>query len=325
MKISIIGGGALGSALALNYASNQKKVTVWNRTRKTTEEILEYKFYPNQKPSPTKCINFLETTNSIEEVVYDSNVILLCIKAQSVYQFLKKYSSYLISKTVVFCSKGIDSERLLFQTEIGEKFLNKNHLAVLTGPGFAADIMAEKPVALTLACQDKKIGNKIQNLISTSSIRPYLSSDIVGAQIGGSLKNVIAIACGITEAKGLGDSARIAVMTRGFTEIKKIGLALGCELETLMGLSGLGDLTLTCNSTQSRNFNYGKQLVYKKFHTKEQTIEGKYTATAACVLADKFGVDVPIMKSVNSTIKGKISIDNAINYLLSRPLGTEIE
>ncbi len=325
MKISIIGGGALGSALALNYASNQKKVIVWNRTRKTTEEILEYKFSNNQRISSQKCIEYLETTNSIEDVVHDSNLILLCIKAQSVYQFLKKYSSFLISKTVVFCSKGIDSESLLFQTEIGDKFLNKSHLAVLTGPGFAADIMAEKPVALTLACQNKKIGNEIQNLISTSSIRPYLSSDIVGAQVGGSLKNVIAIACGITEAKGLGDSARIAVMTRGFTEIKKIGLVLGCELETLMGLSGLGDLTLTCSSTRSRNFNYGKQLACENFQTNEKTIEGKYTVAAACLLADQFGLDVPIMKSVNSTITGKISIDYAINYLLSRPLGKEIE
>ena len=296
MKISIIGGGALGSALALNYASNQKKVIVWNRTRKTTEEILEYKFSNNQRISSQKCIEYLETTNSIEDVVHDSNLILLCIKAQSVYQFLKKYSSFLISKTVVFCSKGIDSESLLFQTEIGDKFLNKSHLAVLTGPGFAADIMAEKPVALTLACQNKKIGNEIQNLISTSSIRPYLSSDIVGAQVGGSLKNVIAIACGITEAKGLGDSARIAVMTRGFTEIKKIGLVLGCELETLMGLSGLGDLTLTCSSTRSRNFNYGKQLACENFQTNEKTIEGKYTVAAACLLADQFGLDVPIMK-----------------------------
>lgn len=212
---------------------------------------------------------------------------------------------------------------MLLQTEIGEKFLNKNQLGVLTGPGFASDIINQKPIALTLACKNKKIGKSIQGCLSTSSIRPYLSSDIVGAQVGGALKNVIAIACGITEAKGLGDSARVAVMTRGFSEIKEIGLALGCDLETLMGLSGLGDLTLTCSSMKSRNLNFGKNLVLQKSTKNYATVEGRETASAACHIAERFGLEIPIMKSVDLVIKGTIAIDEAINSLLSRPLRRE--
>ena len=327
MKISIIGGGSLGSALAFNYCSNSKYVSIWNRTKITNQTLLDLSKLLNKKKSLRNSQKLFTITSSLEEAVHDANVVLLCIKAQSVFEFLNKYSSFLISKPIVFCSKGIDSKTLLFQTEIGEQFLNKNHFAVLTGPGFAKDIMAQKPIALTLACKDNEMGNSIQNFLSTPSIRPYLSSDIIGAQLGGSLKNVIAIACGITEAKGLGDSSRIAVMTRGFSEIRKIGLALGCNPETLMGLSGLGDLSLTCNSKLSRNFNYGKKLVsdVKNSRNTFDTIEGKETAAAACEIADKFSLDVPIIRLVNYVIKGTIEIDAAINSLLSRPLRKEIE
>ena len=320
MKISIIGGGALGSALAFNYAFNQKKVCLWNRTTITTEELFQ-----RHQPINKNILDHLDIKQSIAETVKDSDAILICIKAQAVYNFLREYSSFLISKPVVFCSKGIDSENLLLQTELGEKTLKKTPLAVLTGPGFASDILAQKPIALTLACKDKETSNTIQALLSTSSIRPYLSSDIIGAQVGGALKNVIAIACGITEGKDLGVSARTAIMTRGFTEINKIGLALGCESETLIGLSGLGDLTLTCNSIRSRNFNYGKELALERLKKDNNTIEGKGTAAAAYQIANHFGLDVPIIKSVFSVIKGTIGIDEAITSLLSRPLKSEMD
>ena len=151
MKISIIGGGALGSALAFNYAFNQKKVCLWNRTAITTEEFLQ-----RHQPINNKILDHLDIKKSIAETVEDSDAILICIKAQAVYSFLREYSSFLISKPVVFCSKGIDSENLLLQTDLGEKTLKKTPLAVLTGPGFASDIFAQKPIALTLACTDKE-------------------------------------------------------------------------------------------------------------------------------------------------------------------------
>lgn len=323
MKIAIIGTGALGSSLAINYAANKKKVNIWNRTAINVSKLSDLNNRTNQKRPFINFLKYCNIKNSVEEVVQGSTTILLCINAQSVHIFLRKYSHFLQTKTVVFCSKGIDTKSLLLQTEIGEKFLEQNQLAVLTGPGFSADIISQRPIALTLACLNKKTGKTIQDLLSTPSIRTYLSSDIIGAQIGGSLKNVIAIACGITEARGLGDSAKIAVMTRGFNEIKKIGLALGCELETLIGLSGLGDLALTCTSTQSRNLNYGKNIASKKPTIHQYTVEGKYTATAACKIADKFDLDIPIIRSVDQIIRGIKGIDFLIESLLSRPLRTE--
>ena len=323
MKIAIIGAGALGSSLAFNYAANKKKVNIWNRTAIGVEKLSELINQTNQKRASKNFLKYCKIKNSVEEVVQGSTTILLCINAQSIHFFLRKYSHVLQSKPVVFCSKGIDTETLLLQTEIGEKFLEKKQLAVLTGPGFSSDIIIQKPIALTLACINEKTGKTIQDLLSTPSIRTYLSSDIIGAQIGGSLKNVIAIACGITEARELGDSAKIAVMTRGFHEIKKIGLALGCELETLLGLSGLGDLALTCTSTQSRNLNYGKNLASKKPKNHQCTVEGRYTATAACKIADKFDLDIPIIRSVDQIIRGIKEIDFLIESLLSRPLRTE--
>ena len=323
MKIAIIGSGALGSSLAINYATNKKKVNIWNRTTINVEKLFDLN---NQKNQTRPSINFLQycnIKNSVEELVQGSTTVLLCINAQSVHFFLRKYSHFLRSKPVVFCSKGIDTKTLLLQTEIGENFLKQRKLAVLTGPGFSADIISQKPIALTLACINEKIGKTIQEQLSTPSIRTYLSSDVIGAQIGGSLKNVIAIACGITEARGLGDSAKIAVMTRGFNEIKKIGLALGCELETLLGLSGLGDLALTCNSTKSRNLNYGKNLASKKPKNHLWTVEGRDTATAACKIAEKFDLDIPIIRSVDQIIRGIKGIDFLIESLLSRPLRAE--
>ena len=323
MTIAIIGTGALGSSLAINYAANKKKVNVWNRTAINVDKLYDLNEQTNQKRPYINFSKYCNIKNSVEEVVQGSKTILLCINAQSVNIFLREYSHFLRSKTVVFCSKGIDTKTLLLQTEIGEKFLKQRQLAVLTGPGFSADIISQKPIALTLACINEKMGKTIQDLLSTPSIRTYLSSDVIGAQIGGSLKNVIAIACGITEARGLGDSAKIAVMTRGFNEIKKIGLALGCELETLLGLSGLGDLALTCTSTQSRNLNYGKDLASKKPKNHQCTVEGRYTATAACKIADKFDLDIPIIRSVDQIIRGIKGIDFLIESLLSRPLRTE--
>ena len=323
MKIAIIGSGALGSSLAINYAANKKKVNIWNRTAISVEKLSDLNNQANQNRASKTFLKYCKIKNSVEEVVEGSSTILLCINAQSIHFFLRKYSHFLQSKPVVFCSKGIDTESLLLQTEIGEKFLEKKQLAVLTGPGFSSDIIIQKPIALTLACVNQKTGKTIQDLLSTPSIRTYLSSDVIGAQIGGSLKNVIAIACGITEARGLGDSAKIAVMTRGFNEIKKIGLALGCELETLLGLSGLGDLALTCTSTQSRNLTYGKNLASKKPKNHHYTVEGRYTATAACKIADKFDLDIPIIRSVDQIIRGIKGIDFLIESLLSRPLRTE--
>ena len=180
MKIGIIGTGALGSSLAINYAANKKKVNIWNRTAINVGKLSDLNNRTNQKRPFINFLKYCNIKNSVEEVVQGSTTVLLCINAQSVHVFLRKYSHFLRSKTVVFCSKGIDTKSLLLQTEIGEKFLEQKQLAVLTGPGFSADIISQKPIALTLACLNEKTGKTIQDLLSTPSIRTYLSSDIIG-------------------------------------------------------------------------------------------------------------------------------------------------
>ena len=258
-------------------------------------------------------------------VVENSDVILLCIKAQSMFDFLAVNFNSFKNKPLVFCSKGIDTKYCLFQTEIAEKFLDKKLFSVLSGPGFASDIVREKPIALSLACKNVNLGKKVQHMISSPSIRIYLNNDLIGTQLGGALKNVIAIACGIADANELGEGAKSAIITRGFYEIRQIGKTFGCKIETLFGLSCLGDLTLTCNSKLSRNYNFGlkigKNLKNNKHH--KETIEGEKTANAAFLISEKYQLDLPIIKTVNKLIIEDIDTKKAIKKLLERPLKKE--
>ena len=323
MKITVIGAGHLGSALSLNLSYYQKKVTLWNRTPITKKIIWQrYSSVISEEVFRDFSQN-LEIEPSLVEAINRSDILLICIKAQKVNSFLKMHYKMMRSIPIVFCSKGIDKNNLLLQTDIGRKYLNDRYFGVLTGPGFATDIIALKPIALSLACKKKKLGIFLQDALSTQSIRPYLVNDLIGAQIGGSLKNVIAIACGISDGKGLGDSTRTAVMTRGFQEMQKISWALGGRHNTLMGLAGLGDLTLTCNSKISRNYKYGFRIGSKRVKQFNETVEGKDTAYAAYLIAKSHKIDAPIIKLVNYVIQEKITVDHAIKKLIARPLKNE--
>ena len=322
MKIGIIGSGQFGSSLAYNLSNNGKKINLWNRTNINNEIILKKLNSLNNGKFIKKLNPNLKITTRLNNVVNNVDIILVCIKAQSLFEFLKHNHSFFMDKPIVFCSKGIDSKYCLFQTEIGTRFLNSKFFSVLSGPGFASDIIKQKPIALSLACNKENLGKKIQTIISSSNIRIYLNNDLIGTQLGGAVKNVIAIACGIVDAKELGESAKSAVITRGFFEIRQIGRALGCNIETLFGLSGLGDLSLTCNSKLSRNYNFGLNLVRNRKNKKE-TVEGKKTASAAILISQKYQLDLPIIETVNNLIKGNIEIDKAIKNLLERPLKKE--
>ena len=229
---------------------------------------------------------------------------------------------------IVLCSKGIEIETLSLMSEIAEAIIPNNPLAVLSGPSFAIDVVNNKPTAVTLASKDLNIGKNIADSISLPKFRPYLSEDVIGAQIGGATKNVIAIAAGVVEGQNLGDSARAATIARGYSEINRLAVALGGQEETLSGLSGIGDLLLTCSSVTSRNFSLGIKLgqgLSKEEATNNlsSVAEGMYSAKAIDKLSNKLGIEMPITNAVNDLIEKNRSVDEIIDNLLSRPIKKE--
>ena len=266
--------------------------------------------------------------NNLDNVI-NCDLLLMVTPSQFMRSVLEDIKDNLNdSIPVVLCSKGIETKTLSLMNEITQSIIPKNPLAILSGPSFAIDVVNNKPTAVTLACKDLSIGKNIADSISLPTFRPYLSEDIVGAQIGGATKNVIAIAAGVVEGQNLGDSARAATIARGFSEINRLAVALGGQEETLSGLSGMGDLLLTCNSITSRNFSLGIKLG-KGLSAEEATdglssiAEGMYSAKAIDKLSKKLGVEMPITNAVNDLIEKKRSLDEIIDDLLSRPIRRE--
>jgi glycerol-3-phosphate dehydrogenase (NAD(P)+) len=229
---------------------------------------------------------------------------------------------------MVVCSKGIEIQsRQLLSTIIREEC--PNPVAILTGPSFASDLALGKPTAATLACNDKYLSERLQTALTSKNLRLYRSDDIVGAQIGGAVKNVIAIGCGIIEGLQLGESARAALVTRGLAEIARLTVALGGQRETLMGQCGVGDMMLTCASKQSRNFSFGflmgqGQPAFNILANRKSVTEGVYTARATVQLAKDFDVDMPIVECVHACIEGKLALRDAIRHLMDRPSKAEL-
>ena len=229
---------------------------------------------------------------------------------------------------VVLCAKGIEQGSLKLMTEVLAETVPAAAPAVLSGPSFAGEVARGLPTAVTLACADEDLGRALAEAIATPTFRPYFATDMIGAEAGGAVKNVLAIACGIVEGRGLGRSAHAALITRGFAELTRLAVALGGEAETVAGLCGLGDLVLTCSSPQSRNMSVG--LALGRGQTLEQALAGKLSvaegvasAPAVRALAAKLGVETPICEAVAAILAGEIGVDEAIRGLLSRPLREE--
>jgi glycerol-3-phosphate dehydrogenase (NAD(P)+) len=252
-----------------------------------------------------------------------SDAVLLALPMQALSGFLTGPGRVLNGLPMVACCKGIDLTTLLGPSAVIAAASPASQVAVLTGPSFAADIGRGMPTALTLACSDAGVGHTLQHLISTPVLRIYLSQDVTGAELGGALKNVIAIAAGVVMGAGLGESARAALMTRGYAEIVPLALRLGAQPETLAGLSGFGDLVLTCTSPQSRNFRFGMALASGASFDPKITVEGAATARAVARLGQNLGLDLPITTMVAALIDGTVDLPRAIQALLSRPLKQE--
>lgn len=320
MKIGIAGGGAFGTALGVALALDGNAITLWARNHHAIATMCSTRQNP-KLPDVILPDNMTLTADTAE--MFAADIILLAIPAQTLRAFLETHKHALTDKYLVACCKGIDLTRMTGPATTIAALVPDATAAVLTGPSFAADIARGLPTALTLACADDTKGEILQLALSTTAVRLYRSTDTIGAELGGALKNVMAIASGVTIGAGLGDSARAALMTRGFPEMQRLAVALGAAPATLGGLSGFGDLVLTCTSAQSRNYRYGLALGRGDAFDSATTVEGAATAQAVRKMAQDMDIDLPICTVVADLIEGKTDVPAALNALLSRPLKEE--
>lgn len=318
MSIAVAGSGAFGTALAIALSANGP-VTLWARNPETAEAIRESR--ENSARLPGVHLPENVTVTADPEALGEARTVLLATPAQALRGFLETHGDRLSGKSLVACAKGIDLATGEGPTATIAATVPSADAAVLTGPSFAADIAKGLPTALTLACADD--GSELQDLLSTPVLRLYRTTDTVGAELGGALKNVMAIACGTCMGAGFGLSARAALMTRGFAEMQRLATALGARPETLAGLSGFGDLTLTCTSEGSRNYRHGLALGRSEPPDESATVEGVATAQAALKLAERHGLDLPITAVVEALTARRIGPEEALGRLLSRPLKEE--
>jgi len=315
--IGVIGAGAFGTALAVALGREGREVVLWARDAAKAEAMQRGRSNATRLPGIT--LPETVTVTADRAALSGADAFLLSLPMQALGGFLDAFGADLRSPWLVACCKGVDLRTLKGPAELLRRARPDLEAAVLTGPSFAADIARGLPTALTLAGGDEAL----QRLLSTPSLRLYRSDDVTGAELGGALKNVMAIAAGVVIGAGLGDSARAALMTRGYAEMLRLALALGARAETLAGLSGFGDLVLTCTSAQSRNFRFGQALGSGQGFDPAVTVEGAATAKAVSNMAQKLSIDMPITAMVAALIDREISLPQAIQALLSRPLKQE--
>ncbi|WP_253949065.1 NAD(P)H-dependent glycerol-3-phosphate dehydrogenase [Mangrovicoccus sp. HB161399] len=311
-----MGAGAFGTSLAITLARDGHQVRLWARDPGAMAETRESPRLPG--------IAFpdgLEVTGDAGALA-GAEAILLAVPMQALGGLLDAHPALWPGQTLAACCKGIDLARLTGPSQLIRDLAPGAVPAVLTGPSFAADIARGLPTALTLACAGPEAA-ALQARLSTPSLRLYLTDDLAGAELGGALKNVIAIAAGAVIGAGLGDSARAATMTRGFAEMSRAAAHLGARPETLTGLSGFGDLVLTCTSEQSRNYRRGLALGRGDAFDPSMTVEGAATARAMARLADRSGLDLPITRAVAALVDGEVSVHEALADLMARPLKEE--
>lgn len=316
MSVAVLGAGAFGTALAISLAQNGP-VTLWARDVTRLQATRQ----SPRLPGVTLPDNISVTGDIDAALSYE--VLLFAIPMQSLSGLLDTIALPLTNKALVACCKGIDLTSGLGPARILADAKPEAIPAILTGPSFAADIARGLPTALTLACVDDGLGKVVQHQLSTPSLRLYRSTDVIGAELGGALKNVMAIACGAAIGAGLGDSARAALMTRGFAEMTRFAAAQGARPETMAGLSGLGDLALTCTSDLSRNYRLGLSLGRKEPFDPSITVEGAATARAMDKIAQQTALSLPICRAVAALTEGRATVDDVMTQLLSRPLKEE--
>ncbi|MGN6747458.1 MAG: NAD(P)H-dependent glycerol-3-phosphate dehydrogenase [Xanthobacteraceae bacterium] len=321
--IAVLGGGAWGTALALTCARAGRSVTLWEHDTTNAERLRkkrESAFLPGIALDERIIV-----AGDLAEAAR-AQAVLMVIPAQAVRAVTKGLAPMLAPRTpVIVCAKGIERGSKKFMTEVIAECAPELRPAILSGPSFAADVARGMPTAVTLAAADDKLAGELAHAVGSATFRPYHSSDVRGVEIGGAAKNVLAIAAGVVAGRELGASALAALTTRGFAELVRFGKAYGAKPETMMGLSGLGDLLLTCSTPQSRNFTFGVKLGRGErldaIHA--GLAEGVFTAPVLLEMAHERAVDMPISTAVAALLSGKMTVETAIGSLLTRPFKAE--
>ena len=320
-SILVLGAGSWGTALALVLARNDHKVWLWSRNSQHVEQMKatrqNAKFLPNN--------HFPDALQPTASIKPQTNEILVVVPSHAFRETLNKIAPYITTQArICWATKGLENNTGLLLHQVAEQVLgSKRSLAVLSGPSFAKEVAAGLPTAVTIASKKAQYAQDLATLFHNHSFRPYTCTDIVGVQIGGAIKNIMAIAAGIADGLGFGANTRAALITRGLTEIVRFGTNLGGQAETFMGLAGLGDLILTCTDNQSRNRRFGYALAQGKTLSQAQTeigqvVEGVRTSREVKRLAQQGGIDMPIVEQVDKVLQGLCTPNEAVQALLSR-------
>lgn len=327
MHIGMIGAGAWGTALAIAMTRAGHRVTLWAREPKLARDMAKQRENALYLPGVT-LPEAITPTNERGDLAA-ADIVLLVAPAQATRQVMTDFAPHLAPATpLVVCAKGIERDTGKFLTEVVRETAEHVIPYVLSGPSFAREVAAGQPAAVTLAGDDIAPTRALARRLAHPALRIYSSDDPLGAQIGGAMKNVLAIACGIVAGRGFGESARAALLTRAFAELHRFGVTLGAKPETLNGLSGLGDLLLTATSDQSRNYSLGVELgrgrsLEEVLGARTAVTEGAHSAQIATRLAERHGIDMPICAAVAAVVSGVSSVDEQIARLLNRPLKDE--
>ena len=324
MKLGIIGGGAWGTALAQVASAGGRETLLWALEPDVVQAINGR--HENPVFLPSIALNReVRATSDLAEL-QSCDAWLVVTPAQHMRSVLAEARD--CAKPLLLCAKGIEERSGELLHRVAKEACPKADVAVLSGPTFADEVALGLPTAVTLAAEDRGLAERLRDRLALPTFRIYVSDDVAGAEIGGAVKNVLAIACGVVEGKGLGQNARAALIARGFAEMTRFGLAFGARAETLTGLSGLGDLVLTCSSTSSRNYSLGKGIgegrsAAELLSDRKTVAEGAFTAPVLARLARERGIDMPIVDAVDALIAGRANIDQVLEALLSRPPRSE--
>ena len=326
MNIGILGGGVWGSALARLVSNN--KVTIFARDTKVTDSINNHRFNPKLK---YVVFNDNVSAQSNLDLLIDMDYIFIALPSQSIREVFSKINNLNKDQEIIIASKGIEIKSGRLLSEIVNEIIPSKNISVLSGPCFSDEVAQNLPTAVSFASKSKKPFNAISNLIKNKNFRMYYSDDLIGCQVGGALKNIYAIASGITMGLNLGENAKSAIITRSFVELNRFAMSLGAKKNTIFGLSGLGDLILTCNSIKSRNTKFGHLISttntpnFKEILKSQEITEGFFTVSAVYKIAQRKKIDMPIMNSIYNILYNEYSIKDEINKLLERPVADEFE
>jgi glycerol-3-phosphate dehydrogenase (NAD(P)+) len=323
-KLAVVGGGAWGTALAQVAATGGRDTLLWA----LEDDVVSAVNRIHENPLYLKGLKLeksLRATSNFSDLA-DADAWLVVTPAQHMRAVLRR--SPCPNMPLILCSKGIEETSGKLLHEVAHEVCPSSRVAVLSGPTFAHEVAAGLPTAVTLACEDRELGEQLRGRINLPHFRTYCTDDVAGAEVGGAVKNVLAIACGVAEGRGLGQNARAALIARGFAEMTRFGLAMGGRRETLAGLSGLGDLVLTCSSTSSRNFSLGKAIGEGKkpadlMKDRRTVAEGAHTAPVLDRIAKERDIDMPLVDAVARLLAGTVGLDELLGTMLSRPPGHE--